>query len=105
MLLRRTITTLALRGIRLYQSTLSPDHGWLRPFFPLGCCRYFPTCSEYAAQALERFGLARGGWLGVKRVFRCHPWAQGGFDPLPQQTEGTEKRRMLAHGGVASLTH
>ena len=46
-------------------------------------CRYLPTCSEYAYIALVRFGTIRGGWLALKRLVRCHPWAKGGLDPVP----------------------
>jgi len=64
-----------LRLIRLYQLTLSP---WLGRQ-----CRYEPTCSHYAAEALQRFGVRRGVWLAAKRIGRCHPWGQSGYDPVP----------------------
>lgn len=64
--------------IRLYQKTISPDHGlWRRP----GCI-YRPTCSEYTYQAIEKYGVMKGSWLGAKRIGRCHPWAKGGWDPV-----------------------
>lgn len=65
--------TLAL--IRFYQRFLSP---LLPP-----SCRFTPTCSEYTLQAVERYGVIRGGWLGVKRFARCHPFNPGGYDPVP----------------------
>lgn len=68
--------------IRLYQHTLSPDHGVLRYLFPNGVCRYQPTCSEYMEQALKRYGW-RGLTMGIKRIGRCHPLAAGGHDPVP----------------------
>ena len=46
-------------------------------------CRFFPTCSDYATEALSRHGAARGSWLTLKRITRCHPWHPGGFDPVP----------------------
>lgn len=68
--------------IRLYQHTLSPDHGWFSARYPYGYCRFYPTCSEYGYQAIERFGPLRGGILAMWRVARCHPWSRGGYDPL-----------------------
>ncbi len=55
-------------------------------------CRYYPSCSSYALTALERHGVLRGGSLAVKRLCRCHPWHEGGFDPVP------EKKTNLNHG-------
>ncbi|MDP3985401.1 MAG: membrane protein insertion efficiency factor YidD [bacterium] len=76
-------TKLVLGMLWIYQRTLSPDHGPLRVFSPHGYCRYFPTCSEYATQAVRKFGFWKGSWLAMRRVSRCHPWAQGGLDPIP----------------------
>ncbi|MBM3278820.1 MAG: membrane protein insertion efficiency factor YidD [Candidatus Handelsmanbacteria bacterium] len=53
----------------------------LSPFLP-SSCRFHPTCSQYAIEALRRFGLLRGGWLAFRRVLRCHPWGGAGHDPL-----------------------
>jgi len=62
-------------AIRAYQKTVSK---LLPP-----ACRFTPTCSEYAAQAIERYGSARGSALAAKRLLRCHPWHPGGYDPVP----------------------
>ncbi|TSC54469.1 MAG: hypothetical protein LiPW31_92 [Microgenomates group bacterium LiPW_31] len=51
-------------------------------FLSDGVCRFQPTCSEYTYQAIERYGIIRGSWVGVKRILRCHPWSKGGRDPL-----------------------
>jgi len=71
--------TLYERGVRLglktYKATLSPLIGQR--------CRYSPSCSEYAAQALITHGPIRGGWLAARRVCRCHPWGGSGYDPVP----------------------
>jgi putative membrane protein insertion efficiency factor len=61
--------------IRGYQRLVSPALS--------AHCRYRPTCSEYAATALDRHGLIRGGWMAFKRVGRCHPFRDGGYDPVP----------------------
>lgn len=76
-----------LFSIRMYQRTLSPDHGWLRILFPDGCCRFYPSCSEYARQSISRYGW-RGLWSVALRLARCHPWSAGGLDPVtPQPTK------------------
>ena len=61
---------------------LSAYKRFISPFFPPSC-RFTPTCSEYAYVAVERFGVARGGWMGLKRLLRCHPLHPGGYDPVP----------------------
>lgn len=71
------LTRALVELVRLYQRLLSP-------LFPR-CCRYYPSCSEYAAQALLRHGLARGVLLATTRVLRCHPWTEGGMDPVPER--------------------
>jgi putative membrane protein insertion efficiency factor len=71
----RAVLALLLGLIRLYQLTLSP---WLGRQ-----CRYEPTCSHYAAEALKRHGVRRGVWLAAKRLARCHPWGRSGYDPVP----------------------
>ena len=65
----------ALAFIRLYQRTLS------RVLPP--ACRFYPSCSQYAYEAIERFGVLRGGWLAFRRLTRCVPWRPGGYDPVP----------------------
>jgi putative membrane protein insertion efficiency factor len=64
----------ALKAIRAYKLVVSP---WLPP-----ACRFTPTCSEYAFEAVERYGAMRGFWYAVARLLRCHPLHRGGFDPL-----------------------
>ncbi len=81
--IRSLLAFLLIQAIRLYQATLSFDHGPLRHLFPYGYCRFHPSCSVYARTAIERFGPFSGSWLALKRVLRCHPWNQGGDDPVP----------------------
>ena len=74
---------LVLFLIRFYQKYLSFDTGLAKYLFLTDkACRFQPTCSEYCYQAIEKYGILRGGWRGLKRIIRCHPWSQGGKDPL-----------------------
>ena len=70
-------------GMRLYQVLLSPLKVLL--FGPLGRCRFTPTCSEYALEAIRTHGAFAGCWLAVKRLVRCHPWGGCGCDPVPKK--------------------
>ena len=69
------MTRVALALIRAYQIVLSP--------FFIGACRYQPSCSNYTYEAVTRYGWLRGSWMGMRRIGRCHPFARGGFDPVP----------------------
>jgi len=64
--------------IRAYQLTISPMLG--------PCCRFHPTCSHYGMEAIEKHGALRGSWLTLKRIGRCHPFHEGGFDPVPKHS-------------------
>lgn len=66
--------------IRLYQKTLSPDHGWFKARYPQGFCRFYPSCSEYGYQTIKKRGLLVGIPLAAWRVLRCNPWSKGGVD-------------------------
>jgi hypothetical protein len=61
--------------IKIYQLLISP-------ILPANC-RYQPTCSHYTVEALKKYGIFKGGWLGIKRISRCHPWGSSGYDPVP----------------------
>ena len=81
--MRASIGSAAARGviylIQLYRHTVSP----LR----LPTCRFTPTCSQYAVEALGEYGLIRGGWLALVRLGKCGPWHRGGWDPIPERRE------------------
>ena len=61
--------------IRFYRANLSTLHP--------ACCRFTPTCSQYAMEAVEKYGAAKGGYLALRRILRCHPFHEGGYDPVP----------------------
>jgi putative membrane protein insertion efficiency factor len=65
--------------LSIYRSLLSPFLGYN--------CRFFPSCSQYAVEAIERHGTLKGTWLALRRVLRCHPWYPGGVDPVPEVSE------------------
>jgi uncharacterized protein len=68
--------------LRAYRALISPLYGQV--------CRYHPSCSAYALEAVERHGSLRGSWLAARRLGRCHPWAAGGYDPVPSTAPSTE---------------
>ncbi|CUO60975.1 membrane protein insertion efficiency factor YidD [Parabacteroides distasonis] len=73
--MRRFFTTLLLLPVYFYKYCISP--------MTQASCRYTPTCSEYAVQALKKYGPVKGLYLAVKRILRCHPWGGSGYDPVP----------------------
>ena len=78
----KVIIGIILKIIKIYQKTLSFDHGLFSYRYPYGCCRFSPTCSEYAYQALERYGIIKGVGMSIKRILRCNPFNNGGEDPV-----------------------
>ncbi|MBI4836717.1 MAG: membrane protein insertion efficiency factor YidD [Candidatus Abawacabacteria bacterium] len=75
------LTAFPRKLIKLYQVSLSPDHSTIgKRFFPYGYCKFYPSCSEYAHQSLERYGLFRGLMKALGRLIRCNPWHKGGID-------------------------
>lgn len=76
---RRLVRELALLPVFFYRTCISP-------MLP-GCCRYTPTCSQYAVEAVRVHGIFRGGWLAIRRICRCHPWGGSGYDPVPPRNK------------------
>ncbi|CAC5340560.1 hypothetical protein PA905_31010 [Planktothrix agardhii CCAP 1459/11A] len=72
----KTLLITLIKGYRLLISPLFPP-----------ACRFHPTCSQYAIEALETFGIIQGSWLALKRILRCHPYHPGGYDPIPPKPE------------------
>jgi uncharacterized protein len=78
-------------AVRVYRWTLSPAKTFL--FGPAGQCRFTPSCSEYALEAVRTHGVLGGSWLAAKRVCRCHPWGDCGHDPVPDADGGVRNVR------------
>lgn len=76
------IKRIAIFLIKNYQKTISPDHGWFKKLYPHGFCRFNPTCSQYGLEAIEKYGIIKGGFKAMWRILRCNPWNKGGNDPL-----------------------
>ena len=74
--------------IQFYRVAISPMH---RP-----CCRYIPTCSQYAQQAIQKYGAIKGGYLALRRILRCNPFSKGGYDPVPRWGRSARLRRVGA---------
>lgn len=68
--------------VRIYQYTISPLLG--------STCRHQPTCSQYTIEAIEEWGPLKGGWMGIKRISKCHPWGTHGYDPVPKKDQSVE---------------
>lgn len=81
--------------LKAYRLVISPLYG--------DVCRYWPTCSAYSLRAVEQHGALRGTWLTVRRLVRCHPWARGGYDPVPGTPEHAEWLREQAAGQDAAV--
>ncbi len=88
--MRQCAKFVTLRLLRAYKWAISP---LLPP-----ACRYVPTCSEYAMEAVERYGALRGGWMALGRVLRCHPFARAGYDPVV----GAEEQSLDKCGGACA---
>jgi uncharacterized protein len=73
---------IAVKILKVYQKIFSFDHGVFKYLYPNGFCRFHPTCSDYAIEAIEKYGFIKGGIKAVWRVLRCNPFSSGGFDPL-----------------------
>jgi hypothetical protein len=89
--------------VHFYRWTLSPAKTFL--FGPLGQCRFTPSCSEYALEALQTHGPAAGSWLAVKRVCRCHPWGGSGHDPVPNMASGAKHPASRITDHASRITH
>ena len=88
-------------GVRCYRWVLSPAKAFL--FGPLGRCRFTPSCSEYALEAVGRHGALAGCWLALKRIGRCHPWGGCGHDPVPEKQSQVQSPKSKVLGKATSV--
>jgi uncharacterized protein len=88
---------LALLIIRFYQRAISP--------YTPPSCRFYPTCSHYGYQSIERFGFFKGGWLALRRIGRCHPFSPSGFDPVPEEWPGMWTKLGVQPPSDADVAH
>ena len=93
--LRKMPARCAVFAIELYRTYVSPAR--------LPSCRFVPTCSQYAVQALSEYGLIRGGWLAAVRLAKCGPWHRGGWDPIPERRGGQRCEPRDDVGATAAL--
>ncbi|PCM44100.1 membrane protein insertion efficiency factor YidD [Marinobacter sp. ANT_B65] len=89
---------LLLLPVRFYQYAISP--------LMASHCRHYPTCSQYAVEAISHYGSLKGSYLSVKRLLRCHPWAEGGYDPVPGTVPSRQEKviRCCAETDHSSIT-
>lgn len=92
LLMPRNIVVVVLR---VYRAVISPLYG--------DVCRYYPSCSAYTLQAVQHYGVLRGGWFGIRRIARCHPWAAGGVDDVPMRA--TSRYTISSFGFVTASSH
>ena len=85
---------LAIGLIRFYQKYISP--------LSAPCCRFTPTCSRYGIEAIERFGVIRGGVMTIWRILRCNPWNVGGYDPVPEKKQKVKNIKSIDYKAVKS---
>ncbi|MCB0839769.1 MAG: membrane protein insertion efficiency factor YidD [Bacteroidetes bacterium] len=85
-MIKKLLSYLMLGLIRFYQVVISP--------FTPASCRYVPTCSHYAVEAIQKHGPFRGGWLALKRISSCHPWGGSGYDPVPDSLDNEKKTNL-----------
>jgi len=86
--------------VRLYRCTLSPAKTFI--FGPLGSCRFEPSCSQYALEAIRLHGAIRGSWLALKRIGRCNPYGGCGHDPVPPRTRSPQRCSCDSNGGTSA---
>jgi uncharacterized protein len=89
--------------VRVYQVTLSPAKAFL--FGPAAQCRFEPSCSHYAVEALKNHGALAGGWLAARRICRCHPWGECGDDPVPAIKSKVQSPKSKVQGPKSKATH